>query len=97
MGGAAVSAASTASSDGGATWTPALQIDENTGVTDLEFDPSNPDVVYAAGIPAAPPRLGLPRRRSLVGHLEVDRQRQDLAQGDERPARRETWERSVSR
>ena len=34
--------------DGGATWTPVLQIDENTGVTDLEFDPSNPDVVYAA-------------------------------------------------
>jgi photosystem II stability/assembly factor-like uncharacterized protein len=36
------------SSDGGATWTAALVIDENTGVTDLEFDPSNPDVVYAA-------------------------------------------------
>lgn len=35
--------------DGGATWTQALQIDEHTGVTDLEFDPSNPDVVYAAG------------------------------------------------
>ena len=35
--------------DGGATWTPALQIDEHTGVTDLEFDPSNPDIVYAAG------------------------------------------------
>ena len=34
--------------DGGTTWSPALQIDENTGVTDLEFDPSNPDVVYAA-------------------------------------------------
>jgi photosystem II stability/assembly factor-like uncharacterized protein len=36
------------STDGGSTWTAALQIDENTGVTDLEFDPSNPDVVYAA-------------------------------------------------
>lgn len=34
--------------DGGATWTPVLQVDENTGATDLEFDPSNPDVVYAA-------------------------------------------------
>ncbi|MBM3907899.1 MAG: glycosyl hydrolase [Gemmatimonadetes bacterium] len=34
--------------DGGRTWSAALQIDENTGVTDLEFDPSNPDVVYAA-------------------------------------------------
>jgi photosystem II stability/assembly factor-like uncharacterized protein len=34
--------------DGGRTWTAALQIDENTGATDLEFDPSNPEVVYAA-------------------------------------------------
>jgi photosystem II stability/assembly factor-like uncharacterized protein len=34
--------------DGGATWTLALEIDENTGVTDVEFDPSNPDTVYAA-------------------------------------------------
>ncbi len=34
--------------DGGATWTAVLQIDENTGVTDVEFDPSNPDVLYAA-------------------------------------------------
>lgn len=36
------------STDGGATWTAALQIDEHTGITDLEFDPSNPDIVYAA-------------------------------------------------
>lgn len=34
--------------DGGKTWTQVLEIDENTGVTDIEFDPSNPDVVYAA-------------------------------------------------
>jgi photosystem II stability/assembly factor-like uncharacterized protein len=34
--------------DGGVTWAAVLTIDENTGVTDLEFDPSNPDVVYAA-------------------------------------------------
>jgi photosystem II stability/assembly factor-like uncharacterized protein len=36
------------STDGGETWTPALQIDEHTGVTDLEFDPSDPNTVYAA-------------------------------------------------
>ncbi|MBO3698092.1 sialidase family protein [Roseivirga sp. E12] len=36
------------STDGGKTWTATLQIDENTGVTDIEFDPSNPDVIYAA-------------------------------------------------
>lgn len=34
--------------DGGKTWKAVLQIDENTGVTDIEFDPSNPDVLYAA-------------------------------------------------
>ena len=46
--------------DGGATWTPVLQIDENTGVTDLEFDPGNPDVVYAAAYQ---------RRRHVWGFL----------------------------
>lgn len=46
--------------DGGATWTQALQIDENTGVTDLEFDPSNPDIVYAAAYQ---------RRRHVWGFL----------------------------
>lgn len=34
--------------DGGQSWDQVLKIDENTGVTDIEFDPSNPDVVYAA-------------------------------------------------
>ena len=34
--------------DGGETWSHVLEIDENTGATDLEFDPSDPDVVYAA-------------------------------------------------
>jgi len=46
--------------DGGATWTPVLQIDGDTGVTDLEFDPSNPDVVYAAAYQ---------RRRHVWGFL----------------------------
>ena len=36
------------SEDGGTTWQKVLAIDENTGVTDVEFDPSNPDVMYAA-------------------------------------------------
>ena len=48
------------STDGGATWTAVLQIDENTGVTDLEFDPENPDVVYAASYQ---------RRRHVWGFL----------------------------
>ena len=36
------------SEDGGATWTATLTIDENTGVTDLEFAPDDPTTVYAA-------------------------------------------------
>jgi len=34
--------------DGGKTWKPSLTISENTGVTDVVFDPSNPDTLYAA-------------------------------------------------
>ena len=34
--------------DGGATWNAVLAVDENTGVTDVEFDPEDPDVLYAA-------------------------------------------------
>ncbi|MFZ0428061.1 MAG: YCF48-related protein, partial [Acidobacteriota bacterium] len=36
------------SEDGGETWKAVLQISENTGVASLEFDPANPDVLYAA-------------------------------------------------
>ncbi|RMG66920.1 MAG: glycosyl hydrolase [Bacteroidetes bacterium] len=36
------------STDGGQTWTHTLNIDAHTGVTDLEFVPGNPDIVYAA-------------------------------------------------
>lgn len=34
--------------DGGKTWKAVLTISENTGVTDVVLDPSNPDVLYAA-------------------------------------------------
>jgi len=36
------------STDGGATWQKILYKDENTGGSDIEMDPSNPDVLYAA-------------------------------------------------
>ncbi len=36
------------STDGGKTWKQALAISENTGVTDVAFDPRDPDVLYAA-------------------------------------------------
>jgi photosystem II stability/assembly factor-like uncharacterized protein len=34
--------------DGGKTWSHSLDIDEDTGVTDVWMDPRNPDVLYAA-------------------------------------------------
>lgn len=34
--------------DGGKTWSPSLEISENTGVTDVWMDPRNPDVLYAS-------------------------------------------------
>lgn len=34
--------------DGGKTWKASLTISENTGVSDVVMDPSNPDVLYAA-------------------------------------------------
>ena len=36
------------STDGGKTWNCVLRISENTGVTDVEMDPTNPDILYAA-------------------------------------------------
>jgi photosystem II stability/assembly factor-like uncharacterized protein len=35
------------STDGGATWQKSLYKDENTGASDIEMDPSNPEVLYA--------------------------------------------------
>jgi photosystem II stability/assembly factor-like uncharacterized protein len=35
------------STDGGATWQKSLYKDENTGASDIEMDPSNPNVIYA--------------------------------------------------
>ncbi len=34
--------------DGGETWTKVLYKDENTGATDMVFDPKNPHIIYAA-------------------------------------------------
>lgn len=34
--------------DGGTTWTKILFVDQDTGATDLDIDPENPDILYAA-------------------------------------------------
>jgi photosystem II stability/assembly factor-like uncharacterized protein len=36
------------SNDGGQTWQKAIFKDENTGASDVQFDPTNPDVLYAS-------------------------------------------------
>jgi photosystem II stability/assembly factor-like uncharacterized protein len=36
------------STDGGKSWKAVLTISENTGVVDVQLDPSNPDIIYAA-------------------------------------------------
>jgi photosystem II stability/assembly factor-like uncharacterized protein len=36
------------STDGGATWLKVLSVDENTGGSDIQMDPANPDVLYAS-------------------------------------------------
>lgn len=36
------------STDGGANWKNIIYKDENTGASDVEIDPSNPDVIYAS-------------------------------------------------
>jgi photosystem II stability/assembly factor-like uncharacterized protein len=46
--------------DGGKTWTIALEISKDTGVTSAEFDPANPDIVYAAAYQ---------RRRSVAAFM----------------------------
>ncbi len=46
--------------DGGKTWTPALEISKDTGVTSVEFDPADPDTVYAAAYQ---------RRRSVAAFM----------------------------
>jgi photosystem II stability/assembly factor-like uncharacterized protein len=46
--------------DGGKTWTLALKISDETGVTSAEFDPGNPDIIYAAAYQ---------RRRSVAAFM----------------------------
>ncbi len=45
--------------DGGETWTRVLHVSEDTGITDMAFDPDDPDVIYAAAY----------QRRRALGQL----------------------------
>ena len=48
------------STDGGKTWALSLEIGKDTGVASAEFDPSNPDIIYAAAYQ---------RRRSVAAFM----------------------------
>jgi photosystem II stability/assembly factor-like uncharacterized protein len=45
--------------DGGATWNRILHVSDDTGISDLAFDPKNPDVIYATAY----------QRRRAVGQM----------------------------
>jgi len=47
------------STDGGATWTQSLTINEDTGVSDIAIDPQSPNILYAAAYE---------RRRTVFGY-----------------------------
>lgn len=75
--------------DGGASWQAVLEIDENTGVTDIEFHPTNPDVIYAAayerrrhvwGLMAGGPNGGI--YKSTDGGESWNRKTRGLPEGD---------------
>jgi photosystem II stability/assembly factor-like uncharacterized protein len=77
------------STNGGATWAHVLDIDENTGVTDIEFNPANPDVIYAAayerrrhvwGLMAGGPNGGI--YKSVDAGTNWTRQKSGLPEGD---------------
>jgi len=46
--------------DGGKTWSLSLEISKDTGITSVEFDPANPDIIYAAAYQ---------RRRSVAAFM----------------------------
>jgi photosystem II stability/assembly factor-like uncharacterized protein len=47
------------SADGGASWARVLHVSDDTGITDMALDPTNPDVIYAAAY----------QRRRALGQL----------------------------
>ncbi len=75
--------------DGGNTWNAVLEIDEDTGVADIAFHPTNPDVVYAAayqrrrhvwGLMAGGPESGI--YKTADGGATWVKKTQGLPEGD---------------
>ena len=64
--------------DGGETWSRSLHIDDDTGITDVELDPRDPDVLYAASYHDAGTLVAY-RRWSGIGNPQVHRRWRNLA------------------
>ena len=75
--------------DGGKTWNKTLYITADTGATELDHRPEQPDESVGRDVRASAHRVGLRRRRSRQRPPPEHRRRQDLAQGHgQRPAAR---------
>ena len=73
--------------DGGANWEQIFFIDENTGCSDLDMDPQEPGILYAAMWQFRRyPRL-LRIRRPGERALSIDRRRRELVRAHQRIAR----------
>ncbi len=75
--------------DGGNSWRRVLHIDDNTGITDIAFHPTDPDVIYAAayerrrhvwGLMAGGPGSGI--YKSADGGESWQRKSEGLPEGD---------------
>ena len=75
--------------DGGKSWRRVLHIDDNTGITDIAFHPTDPDVIYAAayerrrhvwGFMAGGPGSGI--YKSTDGGASWQRKSEGLPHGD---------------
>ena len=75
---------------------PVLAIDENTGVTDLEFDPAQPRRGVCRGLPAPAARRRRSWRAGPARHPQIRRTAEDLAPGHRPACPRATWGRSGS-
>ncbi len=60
--------------DGGKTWRKVLYVNPRTGAIDLVMDPSDPNVLYAVDVAAAPPEVERPAPR---GRLHRERRAQE--------------------
>ena len=74
--------------DGGATWTRSFFTSTTTtGVTDIVFDPKNPDIMFAGTLSAHASRRPDDRRRPGRRRVQDDRRRQEVDEADERACR----------